>query len=293
MKESVRKLVERLRGPLGRSSIAPKSEPPTEPSLPFTTDGREFKSGLTVFDDRPLRFRSLTMAEEGITGLEEPGAEQTAFKIRVATKHAGFRQAAGTLIEKRYGDRGYETKSAGAQPRDPHLFTFVAYDEGKLVGTVSIRFDSEKGLSADDLYKDEIDVLRKADCKVCEFTRLAVDELTVSKPVLAGLFHTAYLFAAAVHGYNFSVIEVNPRHVGFYRRALAFEPIGAERMNKRVNAPAVLLCAAFDTIAEGLRKYGGRHAEFPKERSLFPFGFSPGEEAGILQRLKELEARPG
>jgi hypothetical protein len=291
MKESVRKLVDRLRGRGGGSSVAPKTTtPPSESSLPFTTDGREFKSGLTVFDDRPLRFRSLTMAEAGVIDLEEPGAEQTAFKIRVATKHAGFRQAAGTLVEKRYGDRGYESKSS-TQPRDPHLFSFVAYDEGKLVGTVSIRFDSDKGLSADELYKDEIDVLRKEGCRVCEFTRLAVDELTVSKPVLAGLFHTAYLYAAAVHGYNFSVIEVNPRHVGFYRRALAFEPIGPERLNKRVNAPAVLLCAAFDTIAQGLKKFGGRHAEFPKERSLFPYGFSPQEEVGILQRLKDLEAR--
>lgn len=291
MKASVRKLVDRLRGRGGGSSVAPKTNPPSEPSLPFSNDGREFKSGLTVFDDRPLRFRSLTMAEAGITGLEEPGAEQTAFKIRVATKHAGFRQAAGTLVEKRYGERGYDTKSTAAQPRDPHLFSFVAYDEGKLVGTVSIRFDSDKGLSADELYRDEIDILRREGCKVCEFTRLAVDELTVSKPVLAGLFHTAYLYAAAVHGRNFAVIEVNPRHVGFYRRALAFEPIGPERLNQRVNAPAVLLCAAFDTIAAGLKKYGGRHAEFPQERSLFPYGFSPQEEVGILQRLKALEAR--
>ena len=291
MKESVRKLVDRLRRRAGGKVRAPRTQPPsdrpTEPSLPFVTDGREFKSGLTVFDDRPLRFRSLTMADEGITGLEAPGAEQSAFKIRVATKHAGFRQAAGTLIEKRYGDRGYATKP---QQRDPNLFSFVAYDEGKLVGTVSIRFDSERGLSADELYKDEIDVLRKEGCKVCEFTRLAVDELTVSKPVLAGLFHTAYLYAAAVHGYNFAVIEVNPRHVAFYRRALAFEPVGPERLNKRVNAPAILLCAALDTIAEGLKKFGGRHQEFPKERSLFPYGFSPQEEVGILQRLRSLDA---
>jgi hypothetical protein len=291
MKESVRKLVGRLRGRLGRSFIASKSEPPVDPSLPFTTDGREFKSGLTVFDDRPLRFRSLTMAEAGITGLEEPGVEHSAFKIRVATKHPGFRQAAGTLIEKRYGDRGYQTSKA--QPRDPNLFTFVAYDEGKLVGTVSIRFDSKKGLSADDLYKDEIDALRKEGCKVCEFTRLAVDELTVSKPVLAGLFHTAYLYAAALRGYTFAVIEVNPRHLTFYRRALSFEPIGPERINKRVNAPALLLCVPFDTIAEGLKTFGGKHQQFPKERSLFPYGFSPAEEAGILKRLKALDARQG
>ncbi len=98
-----------------------KSQPPTEPSLPFATDGREFKSGLTVFDDRPLRLRSLTLADEGATGLEEPSAEHSAFKIRVA-KREGFQQAAGTLIERRYGDRGYQTPRAAAAGSEPlHL----------------------------------------------------------------------------------------------------------------------------------------------------------------------------
>jgi hypothetical protein len=94
-----------------------------------------------------------------------------------------------------------------------------------------------------------------------------------------------------VHGCTFVVIEVNPRHVPFYRRALKFEPIGAERTNKRVNAPAVLLCASFEAIAEGLKKFGGQHELAATERSLFPWGFSPKEEAGILDRLKALEAQ--
>jgi hypothetical protein len=288
MKESLRKLVDRLRSRAG-GLLPSRSLPSSHTSLPFVTDGAEFKSGTTVFDDRALRFRSLTLAEGGLTGFEEPNVEPAAFKIRVA-KHAGFRQAAGALIERRYGDRGYATKP---QARDPNLFTFVAYDEGHLVGTVSIRFDSDKGLSADELYKDEIDVLRKEGCKVCEFTRLAVDEQTVSKPVLAGLFHTTYLYAAALRGFTFAVIEVNPRHVAFYRRALSFEPIGPERINKRVNAPALLLCVPFDTIAEGLKKFGGKYHEYPQERSLFPYGFSPAEEAGILRRLKELDPLQG
>jgi len=246
------------------------------------------KSGLTVFDDRALRLRSLTLLTENgaSTEVDDPGALPGAFKIRVA-KREGFQRAAGTLVERKYSDRGYDTP---LPKPDPHLFTFVAYDEGQLVGTVSIRLDSEQGLGADDLYKDEIDVLREGGCKICEFTRLAVDVAAVSKPVLAGLFHTAYLYAGEVHGCTFMVIEVNPRHVPFYRRALGFEPIGPERLNRKVNAPAVLLCASFESIADGLKRFGGKHQQFPQERSLFPHGFAPHEEAGILLRLNALEA---
>jgi hypothetical protein len=289
VKDSVRKLAERLRG---RKTDAPSSRPGSEAqnggSLPALIADVQGKSGLTVFDDRPLRFRSLTLTEASgePSEFEDPGAIPGAFKIRVA-KREGFQRAAGTLVERRYSGRGYDTP---AQRQEPHLFTFVAYDEGKLVGTVGIRLDSGQGLGADDLYRDEIDVLRANGCKLCEFTRLAVDVTAVSKSVLAGLFHTAYLYAGAVHGCTFMVIEVNPRHVPFYRRALGFEPLGPERTNRKVNAPAVLLCASFEAIAAGLKHFGGKHREFPNERSLFPFGFSPQEEAGILQRLRALDA---
>ncbi|MGH8701883.1 MAG: N-acyl amino acid synthase FeeM domain-containing protein, partial [Burkholderiales bacterium] len=201
-------------------------------------------------------------------------------------KREGFQRAAGTLVDRRYSDRGYDTPF---RKQDPNLFTFVAYDEGKLVGTTGIRLDSALGLNADGLYKDELTVLREAGCKLCEFTRLAVDA-AISKPVLARLFHTAYLYAGAVHGCTFMVIEVIPRHAPFYHRALGFEPIGAERLNPSVNARGVLLCVSFRTIADGLKRFGGKQREFPNEKSLFPYGFSPAEEAGILQRLKALDA---
>ena len=58
--------------------------------------------------------------------------------------------------------------------------------------------------------------------------------------MLAGLFHTAYLYASVIRGFTHAVIEVNPRHVAFYGRALRFDPIGEERMNTRVHAPAVV-----------------------------------------------------
>ena len=146
------------------------------------------------------------------------------------------------------------------------------------------------GLSADDLYRVEIERLRAAGYRVCEFTRLAVDRTAASKSVLAGLFHTAYLYASKICGYTHAVIEVNPRHVAFYGKELMFDPIGPERMNSRVNAPAVLLCAPFETIAAGLAKYAGAPLPHGAKRTLFHYGFPPAEEEGVLQRLCDLVA---
>ena len=55
-----------------------------------------------------------------------------------------------------------------------------------------------------------------------------------------------------------------------------------------VHAPAVLLCVAFDSIAEGLRNFAGRINAPGAGRSLYPYGFEPGEESGVLGRLRQL-----
>jgi N-acyl amino acid synthase FeeM len=280
MKESVRKVLERLRRK--RSVDVPTSPPAGDISEPPPTHGT---TGLTVFDDIALRLRNLTVEQLDVED-GDPGQLPGAFKIRLAQSRP-LSSDARTLVDRGYARRGYRT--AGPARGDPNLYTFVAYDEGKLTGTVSIRIDSpERGLTADDLYREELDELRKAGCKICEFTKLALDVKVVSKPVLAGLFHTAYLFAARLRDCSFAVIEVNPRHVAFYSHALRFEPIGPERMNRRVDAPAILLCVAFDTIAEGLAKFATKTPPVAA-RNLFVHGFMKDEEAGVLERLRELD----
>ena len=107
--------------------------------------------------------------------------------------------------------------------------------------------------------------------------------------MLAGLFHTAYLFAARVRRYTHAVIEVNPRHVPFYERALRFAPLGGERRNPRVDAPGILLGVSFEEIARGLAENAGRGPPGSADRSLFAYAFGPDEEPGILQRLKSLD----
>jgi len=244
-------------------------------------------TGQTVFGDLPLRFRSLTGTDANFPAFDDPAAIEGAFKIRVA-RHSGAHRDSGALVERQYAGRGYAIPGT---KQHPYLATFLAYDEGLIVGTVSVGLDSEHGLSADELYSKEIDVQRAMGDRICEFTRLAVDRNTASKPVLAGLFHTAYLYASVIRGFTHAVIEVNPRHVAYYGRALGFVPIGPKRMNTRVNAPAVLLYAPFAAIAKGLALYAGKEVGTPGAGgSLFTYGFPPQEEIGVLKRLRELVA---
>ena len=73
-------------------------EPPWTPPVENT--------GETVFGDRPLRFRSLTVAEADLAVLEAPKGFHGGFKIRVA-KLGQRRREAGRLVERRYAGRGY------------------------------------------------------------------------------------------------------------------------------------------------------------------------------------------
>lgn len=309
MRESIRRIVKKLRrdkGSLSSAAVspavspAPRARPPASRKTAATPAPVKKKpakkprkraraidvTGQTVFDDRPLRFRSLTLTEADVPALEDASMIEGAFKIRVA-KRTGARRDAWSLVERRYSGRGYTIP--GRKPKT-NVFTFIAYDEGQIVGTVGLGVDTGKGLSADQIYRHEIDLLRAKGWRICEFTRLAVDRTAASKPVLAGLFQTAYLYAAVICGYTHAVIEVNPRHVAFYGSALKFEPMGPERMNRRVNAPAVLLCASFAAIAQGLAKYAGKAPAPGTKRTLFHYGFPPEEEQGVLRRLRDLVA---
>jgi len=246
-------------------------------------------TGRTIYGDRPLRFQRLTVPDPDLPSITDPSALQSAFKIRVAhlTKN---RRDAKVLVERRYGGRGYEIPVV---KQDPQLMSFLAYDEGRIVGTVSVRLDSgQSGVGAHDIYGQEIDQLRADGWRICEFTQLAVDTAVANKPVLATLFHTAYLYAAVVRDYTYAVIEVNPRHVTFYAKALRFQVIGPERINRRVNAPAVLLGVPFKVIADGIHQHAGRPSTPETRGSLFRFGFPGHEQDGVLNRLRHL-VEPG
>jgi len=228
----------------------------------------------------PLRTMSLERQEHSDTN--NIALDQQQFKIRLANSD-GRRESASLLIKKMYAWRGYET--AGATGDTPNRITLMADLEGHVISTLTIGLDSPAGLLVDTLYKDEIDRLRHDQHRVCEFTKLAVDQEIKSKRVLASLFHLAYIYAHLIHGATDTVIEVNPRHAVFYKRMLGFEQLGEERMCPRVNAPAVLLHLPFEIATREIAKHGGTFADIPGVKSIYPFFFSRQDESGMVARL--------
>jgi len=234
----------------------------------------ESPNQLTSLLDQPERVEQSDLA-----------VERKLFKIRLADND-GRRNSASMLIRKMYAWRGYQTKDSPNQ--QPDRMTLVASADDATVATITVGFDSPVGLLVDELYKQEIDPLRESGRRLCEFTKLAVDSAIRSKRVLASLFHIAYIYGRQIYGYTDLLIEVNPRHVKFYEKMLGFTQAGPERLNPRVNASAILLRLQFDYAQQQISIFGG-HANLGKtEKSLYPYFFSPAEEAGITRRLIDL-----
>lgn len=205
------------------------------------------------------------------------------YKIRSANS-CGQRSSASNLIHRMYATRGYVSSALPDEP-PPTRMTLVASDHDATVATISIGFDSPMGLHVDALFSQEVDVLRQAGRKVCEFTTLAMDQLVRSRRVLASLFHVAYIHAHRVLDFDTLLIEVNPRHVLYYRRMLGFEVMAPQRHSARVEAPAVLLGVNFSYIRQQIERFGGQHDAAQGERSMYPDFFTPEEEESIVNRL--------
>lgn len=193
------------------------------------------------------------------------------------------------LVERRYGDRGLNIGRERYSCRDQDGdIVCTARDEGRIVGTLSVRFDGTGGLHADLLFKQELDGWRAEGVKLCEFGGLAVDKHSHEpKRVLAQIFHLGYLHAHRRAGCERLVIEVNPRHVGFYRRCLGLVPRTAARHNPRVNAPAVLMSIDLAEVREQISLWGGHPESLASARSLYPLAWGAAAEATMLARLSQ------
>jgi hypothetical protein len=209
------------------------------------------------------------------------------FRIGLAAAQAPCSEA-GRLIQRRYSWRGYEIDGARLVSRVASHGMLVVATGSHVFGTLTVGFDSPVGLQADQLYPQEMHAIRAQRRQVCEFTRLAVDPEYGTRDALAALFHVAFLYASQIHGCDEIVIEVNPRHVTFYRRMLGFVHAGPERLCPRVAAPAVLLRLACVHAAEQIAQHAGHHTE--GERSLYPCFLSRKAAEAVVDRARLLAA---
>jgi len=266
------------------SSRAKRNMPDT-PKLPFGIKSRrrdpdEWDKTIVAFQS-PYRLKDLCIDQGGGAVDEESRIRKQEFKVRLATND-DRRKSASLLIEKMYSWRGYD---ADVLRQDPNKVTLVAYQEDKVVGTLTLGLDSNGGMVVDELYKREADQLRAEGRKPCDITRLAVDQDIKSKSVLAALFHLSFIYGRNIHHATDFLIEVNPRHVLFYQRMLGFEPFGEEKVCPRVNAPAVLLRLDLKHADEQILRYGGMGTAATGVKSIYPYFFSREDEVGITQRL--------
>jgi hypothetical protein len=169
------------------------------------------------------------------------------YRILVAsdrvTRERAYRFAHRVYLESGYAPEGTEM-IVSKYDVDPQTFTLLAEDSnGREAGTITLIFDSGNGLPCDEIFGAELGGLRAKGRRLAEVTRLAIDkEHACCRSLLIHLFNFESVFARQVKRYSDQMIEVNPRHVNYYKRLMAFEQAGPERPCPRVNgAPAVLL----------------------------------------------------
>jgi hypothetical protein len=219
-------------------------------------------------------------------GRPECALECNNYSVRRAATVLEYMSTA-SLVKQMYSRKGYLTEGITPLPRHDDAITLDAHDGHQIMATVTIRFDShDTGLLADALYLKEIDRFRATGRKVCELTKLAVDPRYGSKELMASLFQLAYIYAHVIHGVSDTCIEVNPRHVGFYKRMLGFQEIGEVRTCPRVNAPAILLHIECDYMRRQIARHSGQaQGNRSSEKSLYPYFLNCGAEEWINRAL--------
>lgn len=224
--------------------------------------------------------------ERSLDGIPNPKyvLRQGDYNIRLAISPER-RSLVSKLIKNMYSWRGYHTADTVIPSHKAHQITLEASIEQHVVGTLTIGRDSEEGLLVDALYEQEIRTLRAENRKVCELSKLAIDPLHSSKELLASLFNLAYIYGRIVHRATDFVIEVNPRHTGYYKRILGFRQIGEMRTCQRVNAPAMLLHLELDYVDAQVSSLAG--SRDPKQRSLYAYFLTKHEEQRVACSLRD------
>jgi hypothetical protein len=123
------------------------------------------------------------------------------------------------------------------------------------VATLTVGWDDDAGFACEARCPDEVRQLRAQGRSLCEFTRLASDLGCGGDAGRSGLPSLTALFSAAAltgldAGCDTALLEVNPRHVGFYRRVTGARVIAEPRHHDGAGAPAVPMAVDLERLRE-------------------------------------------
>lgn len=172
-----------------------------------------------------------------------------------------WRMVYASYLEKGYAEASPEQLWCGLYDALPQTTTFVVTRNDVDVATLTIVFDSDFGLPADQIYRDELDRLRRKGRRLCEVVSLASNENDRRQgiEVLKHLFKLSLHMASKVVDATDFIITVNPHHAAYYERKLLFNRVGDVRSYAKVGgAPAVLLSLDLVTLSDKYMEAYGR-----------------------------------
>ena len=188
------------------------------------------------------------------------------------------------VLSRMYASRGYSLDSADDEGRTALTLEI----DGRAMGTLSLNVD-DGCLSAEHQYPEFVAHLRDRGARICELGKFAMDPAVRSKRAIGALFHMSWILAFRAHGATDIIIEVNPRHAGFYQQALYFEAVGEQRHCARVGAPAVLLHMSNEKVHQLMAQLRGRPSQSQRDHAFMSYCFSAAEEEEILSRWTRME----
>lgn len=165
------------------------------------------------------------------------------FEIRLARTHEEYRDAF-RLVHVGYVFQGIEPlKEIDLRIAEQHVLAeatvLVAYEKGRIVGTISVISDSSAGLPLDKDYPEEMAALRRSGARISEVGSLAVVRRCWHSSLMPLLGMAAGRLGFRVHGSTHNVIGVHPKAAAFYRAIWNFHPLGSPRQHTELDAPVV------------------------------------------------------
>jgi hypothetical protein len=219
-----------------------------------------------------------------------------AFDFGLAHDTDSFDQSS-RLVHDRYVESGYMQPHPSGRRLSlfhalPTTSVIVVRDGSRVAATLTLIEDATLGLPMDELYRQELNLLRVRGRRLSEVSALALDPRYRAHGVsiVMRMMRVTYAFAAIIARRDDICIAVNPRHVDFYRNALNFQTLGALKRYKTVNgAPAVAMRLDLEWARERmLRLQSGQ----PPDMELEEFFFSPAACAWSLSHLGRGPRRP-
>ncbi len=221
------------------------------------------RSGLAGRDRRTVRVD--LPREDRPVAPDRPEYEEAAFKI--ASSRLELFEAF-QLVYNAYLKAGLAPPNRYRMRVTPyHLLptthVFLAKEACKLACTVSLVRDGRLGLPMEAIYGEEVASRRALGFQLAEVSCLA-DAREESSQSLSTVVGLMALMAQVARncGVEELLIAVHPRHAKFYRRFMAFMPIGDEKTYEAVcGKPAIALALNFERARveapDAYRKYFG------------------------------------